>query len=120
MSKPDITRVIAHYYGTDISPRHRWTKILCLEHDETNPSASVNTEDQRWTCFACGISEDSFDMIMRMEGVGFTDARNIAEERFGCRSADVRAGVQGKSRRGVHGKARTGPSRRTFRNRLCE
>ncbi|WP_435270908.1 CHC2 zinc finger domain-containing protein [Streptomyces sp. 1222.5] len=108
VAKPPIAEVLKHYYSIDVKERAGWSKILCPLHVEENPSASVNTEKQRWNCFVCDVSEDSIDVIMREEGIGFRQAQNWAHERFGGSREGVSPAVQGESGRGVHQGSRPG------------
>ncbi|WP_374191296.1 CHC2 zinc finger domain-containing protein [Streptomyces argyrophylli] len=106
--KPPIAEVLRHYYQIDVKQRAGWSKIPCPLHVDENPSASVSTEKQRWNCFVCQVSEDSLDVIMRMEGIGFREAQSWAHERFGGGREDVPPAVQGEPGRGVHQGSRPG------------
>ncbi|WP_078590653.1 CHC2 zinc finger domain-containing protein [Streptantibioticus cattleyicolor] len=117
-SKPPIALVLKHYYGIQLRDRSGWQKILCPLHPETNPSASANTGFQRWACFVCDVSEDSYDVIQREEGFGFRQAQEFADSRFGTGSEDVPLAVQGESGRGVHEGSGAGRRRRPVSNRI--
>ncbi|WP_435820674.1 CHC2 zinc finger domain-containing protein [Kitasatospora cineracea] len=106
--KPDIREVLRHFYGIEVRERGGWQKILCPLHPEENPSASVNIEKQRWSCFVCDVREDSYDVIRRELGVGFREAHEFAHERFSGGGADVLRAVRGESGRGVHERPRFG------------
>ncbi|MFD4608298.1 CHC2 zinc finger domain-containing protein [Streptomyces sp. NPDC058440] len=108
--KPPIAEVLRHYYSINVKQRAGWQKTLCPLHVEENPSASVNTEKQRWNCFVCQVSEDSLDVIMREEGIGFREAQDWAYERFGGSREDVLPPISGESSRGVH--QGSGPGKR--------
>ncbi|MEV5677478.1 CHC2 zinc finger domain-containing protein [Streptomyces sp. NPDC052179] len=88
--------------------RAGWSKIPCPLHVDQNPSASVSTEKERWTCFVCQVSEDSIDVIMREESIGFREAQAWAHARFGGSGENVLPAVQGESGRGVHQGSRPG------------
>ncbi|OLZ74262.1 hypothetical protein AV521_00785 [Streptomyces sp. IMTB 2501] len=113
MWKPDIADVFRHYYPeVDLKERDGWHKIHCPEHPEENPSASVSSFKNRWHCFACDISEDSYDVIMRKEGIGFRAAQDFAAGRFhGGDSPELQQELPGKPRRAVHQLPRFGQSR---------
>ncbi|MFD0407311.1 CHC2 zinc finger domain-containing protein [Kitasatospora sp. NPDC127116] len=104
--RPSILAVFRQYYPeTTISEgRGEWQKILCPLHPESRPSASLHRERNRWSCFACDIHEDSLDVIMREEGVSFSEARGIAAERHGAGGQGVPHGAGGQSGRTVPGK----------------
>lgn len=58
-------------------------KCSCPWHDDRDPSFTlyVNTLGvQRWACSPCGASGDVYDLIQRVEGVGFIDSLLRAEE----------------------------------------
>ncbi|GGX08317.1 hypothetical protein GCM10010341_32500 [Streptomyces noursei] len=110
MGKPDITEVFRHYYPeVALTARGGWQKIHCPEHVESNPSASVSSFKNRWTCFACDIHEDSWDLIMRKENCGYRAAQEFTQGRFsGGDSPGIQPGLPGKPGRGVHGPPRFG------------
>ncbi|WP_079053789.1 CHC2 zinc finger domain-containing protein [Streptomyces graminilatus] len=117
-TKPSIAEVLKHFYGIEAKERAGWQKMLCPLHAEENPSASVSTEKQRWSCFVCDVSEDSYDVIQREEGIGFREAQEFAHTRFGGGGEDLLPPVRGESRRGVHGGPRPGQRRGEVPNRL--
>ncbi|WP_125262023.1 CHC2 zinc finger domain-containing protein [Streptomyces alboflavus] len=108
-SKPPISRVLAHYYGLNITASRGRQKVCCPLHADENPSASVSVDTNRWNCFVCSISEDSFDVIMREEGCSFAEAKERAHREFGGGSPDVSRDVLGEPSGGVH--HRPGPRR---------
>ncbi|MFC9591505.1 CHC2 zinc finger domain-containing protein [Streptomyces sp. NPDC056944] len=118
VSKPPIAEVFKHYYSIAVRERAGWTKVPCPLHVDENPSASVNTERDRWNCFVCQVSEDSIDVIMREENIGFREAQAWAHARFGGSGQGVLPPVQGESGRGVHQGSRTGERGRTVRPRI--
>ncbi|MFJ8699442.1 CHC2 zinc finger domain-containing protein [Streptomyces ardesiacus] len=113
--KPPISAVLQHYYSIQVKERAGWSKILCPLHVEDNPSASVSTEKQRWNCFVCQVSEDSIDVIMREEKIGFREAQAWAHARFGGSGEDLPPAVQGQPGRGVHSGPRPGRRGREVR-----
>jgi DNA primase len=59
---------------------HGWRKMRCINEagharGDRNPSASVNPTTGRYTCFACGLSGDAYDLLMQLEGIDFLKAR---------------------------------------------
>ncbi|MFI5802956.1 CHC2 zinc finger domain-containing protein [Streptomyces sp. NPDC051561] len=103
MSKPPIAAVLRHYYGLRVEERAGHQKVSCPLHDDSSPSASVNTVACRWSCFVCRLSEDSYAVIMREESCGFTDAQEFARSRRWGRGEDVSPDDAGKPGGGVRG-----------------
>ena len=98
--KPDLQAVLLHY-GVD-APRSG--NYICVAHDETTPSMSVNLDEQVVQCFSCGFAGDAFNIIMTKEDCDFTGAveaaaqfENAASYRGG---GDVRS-VLGRKRAAV-------------------
>ncbi|MFJ7329050.1 CHC2 zinc finger domain-containing protein [Streptomyces cyaneofuscatus] len=108
VSRPPIAGVLKHYYSIDVKRRAGWSKIPCPLHVDSNPSASANTEKNRWNCFVCQVSEDSIDVVMREEQLGFREAQAWAHARFSGSGEDVLPAVQGESGRGVHQRPQSG------------
>ncbi|MFD7257156.1 CHC2 zinc finger domain-containing protein [Streptomyces sp. NPDC059874] len=105
-SKPPIAAVLARYYGLDIKVQRGRQKICCPLHADEHPSASVNVDADRWACFVCSVSEDSYAVIMREEGIGFTEAQKLARREFSGDWADVSRDVPRQSSRGVRSRSR--------------
>ncbi|MGV9693348.1 CHC2 zinc finger domain-containing protein [Streptomyces sp. NPDC003444] len=118
MPKTSITEVLNHFYNVNISERAGWQKVLCPLHVEDRPSASVNSELQRWSCFVCDVSEDSYDVIQREMGIGYRQAQEFAHSRFGGGGEDVRPAVRGKPGAGIHGGPGAGKRRPQVQHRI--
>ncbi|MFE6226878.1 CHC2 zinc finger domain-containing protein [Streptomyces sp. NPDC057854] len=116
-SKPPIAEVLARYYGFSTKATRGRVKIACPlpSHPDSNPSASVDLDKNRWNCFACNLSEDSYAVIMREDKLGFTEAKEFARAEFGGDSEEVSRGVPGKPGRGVHSSSGPGRGRRQVR-----
>lgn len=85
MNKPPIADVLTHYGANRVPTGHRWKPMLCVLHDERRPSASVNTEENKFRCFVCDFYGDSFDLIARKERCSdFTCTRECAARIFGA------------------------------------
>ncbi|MYX26033.1 hypothetical protein GTY75_05005 [Streptomyces sp. SID8381] len=108
--------MLKHYYSIDVKQRAGWSKIPCPLHVDDNPSASVSTEKQRWTCFVCQVSEDSIDVIMREEKIGFREAQAWAHARLGGSGENLPSAIQEQPGRGVRHGPR--PGRRSGQVRL--
>jgi len=77
-NKPAIRPILEHY-GARVPRRHGWFSMKCPFHDDTHNSASANTDEGVFCCFACQIKGDGFALVMAQERVEFREAINIAE-----------------------------------------
>lgn len=77
-NKPNITPVLEHY-GARVPKRRGWFSMKCPFHDDTHNSASANTDEGVFCCFACQVKGDAYALIMNKEGVKFREAISIAE-----------------------------------------
>lgn len=86
--KPSITALYDHYgiaiIGRDVGG---WRKASCPlpDHEDTNPSASVNEEACRWRCHTCNKGGDVWDLIEELEPdvEGLRAAKRRAAELLG-------------------------------------
>ena len=102
MQKPPIEQVLRHYGAEFVPTGHRWRPMLCVLHDESRPSASVNTDDCKYKCYVCDFSGDSLDLIAEKEGHrDFVSSIEFAERVFGGEYGNVLQGNEGHSRRRV-------------------
>ena len=76
--KPSIGAILEHY-GARVPTRHGWFSMKCPFHEDSHASASANTEENAFCCFACQMKGDGFAIIMAKEGVKFNEAVNIAK-----------------------------------------
>jgi hypothetical protein len=94
-SKPDLRAVLEHY-NVEIRGQRRELQVLCPIHDESRPSCSVNLDKGLIHCMSCGFGGDSFDIIMKKEGLDeFRAAVAWAEAQLGF----VSGGIPGPARR---------------------
>lgn len=63
--------------------RGGWQPSKCPYHDDKTASASVNTSTGRFHCFACDVNEDLVGLIRRDSGVGYVEAKQEAETKYG-------------------------------------
>lgn len=91
--RPNIVAVYEHYElritGAD---RSEWRKAECPlpDHEDGNPSASINEDTGKWYCHACDQGGDGIDLIRARENVGQSDALRIGEAITGSGSVGVR------------------------------
>ncbi len=57
-------------------------KGLCPFHDEKTPSFNVNTVNNHWKCFGCGLGGDVFEFVQRSEGIEFPEAVQYLADRY--------------------------------------
>jgi DNA primase len=71
--KPDLALVLDHY-GAIVPTRSGYISIRCVLHNDTQASATVNIDKQRYHCFVCQFDGDVYDVVANKEGLGFKDA----------------------------------------------
>ena len=76
--KPSITAILEHY-GAHVPTRRGWFSMKCPFHDDSHASASANSDENAFCCFACQMKGDGYAIIMSKEGVQFSEAINIAK-----------------------------------------
>lgn len=74
----NIKQILLHY-GWDGVARGvgAWKTTLCPFHRDTNPSGSVNLEQNRYHCFTCGVRGDIIDVVKEQER--FNTVRETAD-----------------------------------------
>ena len=92
---PDIVAVLKHY-GANIVRASGQVNIKCPFHNDSHASASFNTRQNIFNCFACGMQGNSIQIIARKEGCDIHEAKSIAE------------GITGESNQQVRGKHLSG------------
>jgi hypothetical protein len=84
--KPSIVAVLRRYGGEDMPLSGGWKPILCPFHDDKTKSASVHPDWNAFHCFTCGVSGDSWKLLMEQEGITFIEALRLAETELGYES----------------------------------
>ena len=92
---PDIVAVLKHY-GANITRASGQVNIKCPFHNDSHASASFNTRQNIFNCFACGMQGNSIQIIAKREGCDIREAKSIAE------------GITGQSHQEVRGKYSSG------------
>ena len=86
---PDIVDVL-HHYGAKMNRTTGQVNIRCPFHDDTHKSASFNTKENIFNCFACGVQGNSLQIVAQQERVDIREAKSIAEGIVGTSSTTVR------------------------------
>lgn len=92
---PDIVAVLKHY-GANINRSSGQVNIKCPFHNDSHASASFNTKQNIFNCFACGMQGNSIQIIAKQERCDIREAKSIAE------------GITGESNQQVRGKHLSG------------
>lgn len=87
---PDIVEVLRHY-GAKMNRTTGQVNIKCPFHDDTHSSASFNTKENIFNCFACGMQGNSLQIIARQERVSIHEAKSFAEGIVGLGNNQVRS-----------------------------
>jgi DNA primase len=86
---PDIVSVLKHY-GANVNRSSGQVNIKCPFHNDSHASASFNTKNNIFNCFACGMQGNSIQIIAKKEGVDIREAKSIAEGITGDGNSEVR------------------------------
>ena len=86
---PDIVAVLKHY-GANINRSSGQVNVKCPFHNDSHASASFNTRQNIFNCFACGMQGNSIQIIAKKEGCDIREAKSIAEGIVGTSSNKVR------------------------------
>ena len=86
---PDIVAVLKHY-GANINRSSGQVNIKCPFHNDSHASASFNTKQNIFNCFACGMQGNSIQIIAKQERCDIREAKSIAEGITGQSNDKVR------------------------------
>lgn len=86
---PDIVMVLEHY-GAVVRRTSGQINIKCPFHDDSHASASFNTRENIFNCFACGMQGNSLQIIAKQERVDIREAKSFAEGITGQSNSQIR------------------------------
>jgi DNA primase len=76
--------VLLYHYGAKRVPEGRgWRKMQCPFHSDKHASAGVNHEKEAFNCLGCDVTGNVYNIIQKVEGIGFREAKSRAEEIIG-------------------------------------
>jgi len=78
--KHPILPILQHYGMAEPNNTIGWVKVKCPFHNDRQASATVNQELNVFKCFACEVSGDTYNIIMKHERKSYREAYAIAEE----------------------------------------
>ncbi len=80
--KPNIISVFEHFDSNNQPLRRsgKATMVCCPFHGEQHPSLALYEDTDSYFCFACGAKGDSFNYIMQMANIDFTEAIEYAKD----------------------------------------
>ncbi len=79
--KVNIVDVIGEYLPLERRGKNYFA--ICPFHDDHNPSMSISSEKQIYTCFVCGASGNVFNFVMNYENISFTEAVSKVAKKAG-------------------------------------
>ena len=80
-----------NYMGAAVPYRRGgWCKMKCPYHDDSHASAAVNFDANRFKCHACGVSGDTYDLIMKDRGGTLSEAIEFAQTISSTGNREVR------------------------------
>ena len=79
----EVELVLKHYGAYNVPQGNGWKNMRCPFHDDSHASAGVNHEEDAFNCLACEISGDIYNIIQKIEKVGFREAKSRAKEIIG-------------------------------------
>ena len=78
MEKHSIKDWFNHIGVTIPADNSGWRKMRCPYHDDSHASATVNYTINRFHCFGCGVTGDTYDMIIKEKGGTLVEAIEFA------------------------------------------
>lgn len=68
-----------YFVDTDFS-KGTEVKVLCPFHDDHRPTASINTEESLFHCFACNVGYNEAQFISKVNNISLKDALKLVEK----------------------------------------
>lgn len=90
MDKHSIEEWFNHISVTVPSRGSGWRKMRCPYHDDSNASAAVNYDINRFKCHGCGVQGDTYDLIMKERGGTLVEAIEYAASVLATGNTTVR------------------------------
>lgn len=104
--KPDLLDALRHY-DIDVQPSRIEQVCICAnpDHDETQPSMTVNSVKQVYSCKACGFQGDVYTLIQKRERTeSFASTLDAARRIFGSAGVSGGGPQRQRGRVGLSGK----------------
>lgn len=89
--KPDIVPILEYYGFTIPKNTGGWQSVRCAFHGDKVKSARLNIESGGYRCFGCDMAGDVYSIIMKREGVVFSEAIKFAERITGVSNKELRS-----------------------------
>ena len=99
MDKHNVADYLAHLGARLPAEGSGWRKMKCPFHDDSNASASINYDANRFKCFGCGAGGDIYDLIQHERGGTLVEAIEFASTISTTSNTTVQ--LTGESRGGV-------------------
>lgn len=78
---PSIIKVFEFCTFDQIGKRSgRAFVVVCPFHEDGSPSLALYEDNNTYYCFACKESGNSFEMIKKIKGIDFVEAKQFAQE----------------------------------------
>jgi hypothetical protein len=79
----DMAAIATALFGP--APKRSGRRLLwpCPFHSDNDPSLQVDPAERRWKCWPCDLGGDAPALVMRLKGVGFSEAVRIVAELAG-------------------------------------
>jgi hypothetical protein len=77
--KHNISDILRYINAEVPSIGSGWRKMRCPYHSDGHASAAVNFDANRFKCHGCGVSGDTYDLIMKEKGGTLSEAIEFAQ-----------------------------------------
>ncbi len=93
-SKIDIIEIIEEYVPLTKKGKYYWG--ICPFHNDKNPSMSVDSERQTYTCWSCHNSGNVFNFVEQIENISFREALEKLGNRVGIQLNGIKTNYNSK------------------------